>query len=64
MSLDQALEYNEDPRDLAALLLHKLTVEVRRFADSSQLSRRELARRLETPALSLARPRETKSMTH
>ena len=57
--IDHALEYNEDPSYLAELLIHKLTVEARRRAGRSGLSRRELARRLGTsvpPVVSAARP--------
>jgi Cro/C1-type HTH DNA-binding domain len=46
--IDHALEYNRDPRYLAELLSHKLTVEARRRAANAGLSRRELARRLNT----------------
>jgi len=46
--IDHALEYNQDPSHLAELLNHKLTVEARRCAEQSGLSRRELARRLNT----------------
>jgi hypothetical protein len=53
--IDQALEYNKDPGYLADLLVHKLTVEARRQADGSGLSRRELARRLGTSVPQLYR---------
>jgi hypothetical protein len=53
--IDHALEYNEDPSHLAELLIHKLTVEARRRADRSGLSRRELARRLSTSVPQLYR---------
>jgi hypothetical protein len=46
--IEQALEYNEDPGYLAELLVHRLTAEAVQRADSSGLSRRELARRLNT----------------
>jgi hypothetical protein len=46
--LDAVLEYNEDPRHLAELLMHRLTVEARNRIDDSGLSRREIARRLRT----------------
>jgi hypothetical protein len=46
--IDHALEYNQDPRYLAELLIHKLTVEARRRVARCGLSRRELARRLST----------------
>lgn len=44
--IDQALECNEDPRMLAELLSHKLTMEAQRRRARSGLSRREVARRL------------------
>ena len=53
--IDHALEYNQDPRFLAELLIHKLTVEARRRVDRSGLSRRELARRLSTSVPQLYR---------
>lgn len=53
--IDHALEYNEDPSHLAELLVHKLTVEARRRAGESGLSRRELARRLGTSVPQLYR---------
>jgi len=46
--IDHALEYNRDPRYLAELLAHKLTVEAGKRIEQSGLSRRELARRLHT----------------
>jgi hypothetical protein len=53
--IDHALEYNEDPSYLAELLVHQLTVEARRRVDRSGLSRRELARRLNTSVPQLYR---------
>lgn len=49
------LEYNEDPTYLSELLIYKLTLEARRRADASGLSRRELARRLSTSLAQLYR---------
>jgi DNA-binding TFAR19-related protein (PDSD5 family) len=46
--IEQALEYNEDPSYLADLLTHQLTTEALRRLDTAGLSRRELARRLNT----------------
>jgi hypothetical protein len=46
--IDHALEYNEDPAHLAELLTHKLTLEAAKRVQRSGLSRRELARRLNT----------------
>lgn len=53
--IDSALEYNQDPAYLAELLIHKLTVEAKKLADRSGLSRRELARRLRTSVPQLYR---------
>jgi hypothetical protein len=53
--IDQALEYNQDPSYLAELLTHQLTVEARRRVDRAGLSRRELARRLNTSVPQLYR---------
>ncbi len=53
--IDHALEYNENPRFLAELLTQKLTVEARRRVERSGLSRRELARRLNTSVPQLYR---------
>lgn len=46
--LDAVLEYNQDPRHLSELLLHKLTVDARGRIDRCGLSRREIARRMGT----------------
>jgi hypothetical protein len=46
--VDQALDYNDDPTYLADLLTHKLTVTALERLARSELSRRELARRLGT----------------
>jgi hypothetical protein len=48
--LDAVLEYNEDPDYLRDVLPYKLTLEARRRAEESQLSKRELIRRLGTSA--------------
>ena len=53
--VDQALECNEDSGYLAEILVHKLTVEARRYVDQAGLSRRELARRLSTSVPQLYR---------
>lgn len=53
--IEQVLEYNEDPTYLSELLIYKLTLEARRRADASGLSRRELARRLSTSLAQLYR---------
>lgn len=48
--LDAVLEYNEDPDYLRDILLYKLTLEARKRTEESQLSKRELIRRLGTSA--------------
>jgi hypothetical protein len=48
--LDEVLEYNEDPDHLRELLLYKLTLEATRRVEASDLSKRELIRRLGTSA--------------
>jgi hypothetical protein len=53
--IDSALEYNQDPSYLAEILSHKLTVEARHRIDESGLSRREVARRLNTSVPQLYR---------
>jgi hypothetical protein len=53
--VDQALEYNEDPSYLAEQLSYRLSLEAERRAKSSGLSRRELARRLNTSVPQLYR---------
>ena len=53
--IEQVLEYNEDPNYLAELLTYKLTVEAQRGIESSGLSRRQIARRLQTSVPQLYR---------
>lgn len=53
--IDHALEYNQDPTFLADLLSHKLTVEAMRRIKQTDLSHRELARRLRTSVPQLYR---------
>lgn len=48
--LDAVLEYNQDPGYLNDLLLHRLTLEAQKAVESSDLSKRELIRRLGTSA--------------
>ncbi|MFW6201607.1 MAG: hypothetical protein ACOC8B_03450 [Gemmatimonadota bacterium] len=48
--LDAVLEYNEDPGYLKDLLLYELTVEARRRVAETDLSKREIIRRLGTSA--------------
>ena len=44
--LDQVMEYNEDPNYLRDQLLYKLTVEAQQRVAASELSKREIIRRL------------------
>lgn len=48
--IEQVLEYNQDPDYLRDLLLYKLTIEAQKRVDASQLSKREIIRRLGTSA--------------
>ena len=53
--IDHALEYNEDPRYLSEILMHRMTVEAGKRIRTSGLSRREIARRLGTSVPQLYR---------
>ena len=53
--IEQVLEYNEDPRYLADLLTYKLSVEAQSRIESSELSRRQVAKRLKTSVPQLYR---------
>jgi len=53
--MDHVLEYNEDPNHLAELLAYKLTLEARRGVEQSELSRRQIAKRLRTSVPQLYR---------
>jgi DNA-binding TFAR19-related protein (PDSD5 family) len=53
--IEQILEYNEDPKYLAELLIYKLSVEAQKRLESSELSRRQLAKRLNTSVPQLYR---------
>lgn len=53
--IEQVLEYNEDPNYLAELLTYKLTVEAQRGIESIGLSRRQIAKRLQTSVPQLYR---------
>jgi len=53
--VDQVLEYNEDPGYLSEQLIYQLTLEAERRVEASGLSRRELARRLNTSVPQLYR---------
>lgn len=46
--IEQVLEYNEDPNYLADLLTYKLSVEALKGLESTALSRRQIAKRLNT----------------
>ena len=48
--IEQVLEYNQDPAYMRDLLLHKLTIEAQKRLETSELSRREIIRRLGTSA--------------
>jgi len=65
--IEQVLEYNEDPKYLADLLTYKLSLEAQKCIEHSELSRRQIARRLKTSVPQLYRlldPSNTrKSMT-
>ena len=53
--IEQVLEYNEDQRYLAELLIYKLTLEAQRRIIDSELSRRQIARRLNSSVPQLYR---------
>lgn len=53
--IEQVLEYNEDPNYLADLLTYKLSVEAMKGLESSSLSRRQIAKRLDTSVPQLYR---------
>ena len=46
--IEQVLEYNEDPAYLAELLTYKLTLAAKHRIESSGLSKRQIAKRLNT----------------
>jgi len=48
--IDSVLEYNEDPFYMADLLLYDLTIKAERLVERSELSKREIIRRLGTSA--------------
>ena len=58
-AMEGILEYNEDPTYLRDLLVYKLTVEAKQRVEESGLSRRELARRLNTSVPQLYRLLDT-----
>ena len=53
--IDQFLEYNEDPMYLAELLTYKLTVAAQNGIEGSELSMRQIAKRLKTSVPQLYR---------
>ena len=53
--IDHVLEYNQDPKYMRDLLLHKLTIEARNRIAASGLSKREIIRRLGTSPAQLYR---------
>ena len=53
--IEQVLEYNEDPKYLADMLTYKLSVEAKKRLEGSELSRRQLAKRLNTSVPQLYR---------
>lgn len=46
--MDRVLEYNRDPEYVRELMLYKLTVAVKKIVDNSELSKKEMIRRLDT----------------
>ncbi|MGH8193651.1 MAG: hypothetical protein ACREQ8_04505 [Woeseiaceae bacterium] len=53
--IEQVLEYIEDPKYLADLLTYKLSIEAKKGLESSKLSRRQIAKRLNTSVPQLYR---------
>jgi predicted XRE-type DNA-binding protein len=53
--IEQVLEYNEDPKYLADLLTYKLSIEAQKRVEKSELSRRQLAKQLNTSVPQLYR---------
>jgi DNA-binding TFAR19-related protein (PDSD5 family) len=53
--IEQVLEYNEDPEYLADLLTYKLSIEAQKRVENSELSRRQLAKQLNTSVPQLYR---------
>jgi hypothetical protein len=53
--LEQVLDYNRDPSYLRDMLVYRLTLEAQRRTEASQLSKRELIRRLGTSPAQLYR---------
>lgn len=57
--IEQVLEYNQDPGYLRDILLYKLTVEAQKRIEESDLSKREIIRRLGTSPAQLYRLLDT-----
>ena len=55
LHIEQILEYNEDPNYMADLLTYKLTLEALNGIENSDLSRRQIAKRLKTSVPQLYR---------
>ena len=53
--LEQVLEYNEEPEYLAEVLLYRLSLEAKKRIEKSKLSRRQIARQLNTSVPQLYR---------
>ena len=53
--IEHVLEYNEDPRYLADLLTYKLSLEAQKCVEKSELSRRQMAKKLKTSVPQLYR---------
>lgn len=53
--IEQILEYHEDPKYMAELLTYKLSVEAQHRIEKSSLSRRQIAKRLNTSVPQLYR---------
>lgn len=53
--IEQVLEYHEDPEYLADLLTYRLSLEAQKLIEESELSRRQIARRLKTSVPQLYR---------
>ena len=59
VTLDQVRYYNQDPQYLHDLLIHKLSAEAQRMVKESNLSKREIIRRLGTSPSQLYRILDT-----
>jgi len=53
--IEQVLEYHEDPKYMADLLTYKLSLEAQKCIEDSDLSRRQMAKRLNTSVPQLYR---------